>query len=126
MPCPYDLTRIHLVRTKFTRQIAAFWIIRITRGRLRFAGGMCRKYCWAGITRRYASGGGVARWKRLGAIGRSCSMGLGWARRTAGCWMRLRAARGLSRSNHGEVIAVVTSGAMLGLGDALWCGENEG
>ena len=76
-----------------TTTIAGFWIIRITRGRLRFGGGMCRKYCWAGITRRYASGGGVAHWRRLGGIGRNCWMGLGWARRIGGCWMRSCAVR---------------------------------
>src|ERR1700733_11465696 len=90
--------------------ITAFSIIRITRVRHRFAGGMCRKFCWAETMRRYGSGGGAAPWRRLGATGRSCSMGLGWARRIDGCWMRLCAARDLRR---GEAGAVNT-------GDSFW------
>lgn len=89
MPCPYNARTTHFVRTKFGRPIAAFSIIRITRGHLRFAAGMCRKYCWAETTKRFAGGGGVAHWRRLGAIVPSCWMGRGLARRIADCWVRL-------------------------------------
>ncbi len=49
-----------------------FWIIRITRGRRRFAGGTCRRFWSAGITRRSGAGGARRRWKRRDGIGPIC------------------------------------------------------
>src|ERR1700691_1003496 len=93
----------------------AFSIIRITRGRHRFAGGMCRKFCWAETMRRYGSGGGARRSRRLGATGQNCSMGLGSARRIDCCSMRLCTARDLQRHEPGAGCAVIRLGGAAGM-----------
>ncbi len=69
---PIGAKHVDAARTTAGSSVAGFWIIRITRGRLRSAGGMCRKCCWAETTKRSASGARNRRSKRLGAIGQTC------------------------------------------------------
>ena len=54
--CKVHRRRRHVNATSAKNR--AFWIIRITRVRRRFEGGMSRKSCSAGITKRFANGGG--------------------------------------------------------------------
>ena len=65
-------TRRILTGTASVTPAAAFSITRTTRGRSRFAAGMCRKFCLAETTKRFAAGAARKRSKRPSAIARTC------------------------------------------------------